>query len=215
MGFFDLFKMKKKGDEYKKKQQEAIDNHVDTNMDNLKVGGSIKMPMLFTPQLADFSERYMKISDHHNIKFKDKKPSRWGVLDSGDLFIKKNGFKVELIRKIQDIDSFMASMDEELIFALLELEEHEVTGLNGEEVINSDDKLIKVTENFSMLKTGDYLVQRDELFATSNMFDSGDFRYIEIKSMDSKNYIYIFIMNDGETLVFESEVRGKEDFDFV
>ena len=66
-----------------------------------------------------------------------------------------------------------------------------------------------------MLKTGDYLVQRDELFATSNMFDSGDFRYIEIKSMDSKNYIYIFIMNDGETLVFESEVRGKEDFDFV
>lgn len=215
MGFFDLFKMKKKGDEYKKKQQEAIDNHVDTNMDNLKVGGSIKMPMLFTPQLSDFSERYMKISEHHNIKFKDKKDSRWGVLDSGDLFIKKNGFKVELIRQIQDIDSFMTSMDEELIFALLELEKHEVTEVDGEEIIDSDDKLIKVTENFSMLKTGDYLVQRDELFATSNMFDSGDFRYIEIKSMDSKNYIYIFIMNDGETLVFESEVRGKEDFDFV
>ena len=215
MGFFDLFKMKKKGDEYKKKQQESMDNHVDTNMDNLKIGGSIKMPMLFSPQLSGFSERYMKISDHHNIKFKDKKPSLWGVLDSGDLFIKKNGFKIELIRQIQDMDSFMASMDEELIFALLELEEHEVSGLNGEEVIDSDDKLIKVIENFSMLKTGDYLVQRDELFASSNMFDSGDFRYIEIKSMDSKNYIYIFIMNDGETLVFESDVRGKEDFDFV
>lgn len=214
MGFIDSFKLMLRGNKQKKENEKTVD--VPTTIDNLKVGGTIHFPLLFQPAgITEFSEQHLQISGQHILEFDGRENEKWGILNSGKLFVKKRGFEIEIIKSIKDTDDFIDAIEFDSFSKLMELEKHEIKNENGKEYIDSDDSIIKVVSPTSLLTVGEYLVQRDELRAKSNVHSSSDFRYIEAKKTDGSGFIYIFVMLDGESFVFESIVLDSHGFDFI
>lgn len=219
MGLFDSIKLAFRGNKNKKEEIENEKNMVATTLDNLKVGGSITFPLLFQPEtLEPFSEKIMAITDQNKIDFNSRKSDSWAVLNSGQLFVKKNQIDLEIIKAVRNTEDFVDKFDFDLLDAVITLDDDEVIYTDdseSEEMIVSNDKALILNEDTQLLKKGDYLVQRDELFAKSSLFNKGEFRYIEAKSTSGLNYVYIFIFEDGETLFFESLLMESFGFDFI
>ncbi len=213
MGFFQNLK-KAVGLEKEAELPEA------TTVDNLRQGGTINFPMMFEPapiaEIVSAHNQAFQITKQGNFDFPTSLAFRtWAELDYGELYLARRGSKVELIKPISNLDDFLDHVDVDSFRELLHLEEHETkVNANNVEEVESDDKLIKITSEFSTLKEEEFLVQNDVIEASCTLYDN-KLRFIEAKNLNSTAYLYILILESGETLVFESTLVPIHELDFV
>lgn len=191
-----------------------------TTIDNLREGGTINFPMMFEPaaiaEVVSAHNQAFQITKRGVFNFQgDTKSRTWAELDYGELYLARRGSKAELIKPITDVDAFLDHIDIDSFRELLELESHEVVrNEDGDEEVKSEDKLIKLTESFSTLKAEEFLVQNDELQVSCNFYDA-KVRFVEAKNLSSSAYLYLFVIANGETLLFESTLVPIHELDFV
>lgn len=191
-----------------------------TTIDNLRQGGTINFPMMFEPApIAEVVSKHnqgFQISKRGDFNFPTGLKSRaWAELDYGVLYLARRGSNAELIKPITDLDGFIDSVDADSFRELLQLDEDETqfNQHNVEEIV-SNDKLIKLVSDYSTLKAEEFLVQNDVMKVTNPLYDS-ELRLIEAKNLSGTAYIYILILKNGETLVFESTLVPLHELDFV
>lgn len=207
MGLFDRFKRAtKKTEETEVKE---------TTIDNLRVGGFIEVPLLTaTGQASKHNNDTMQITSEAFLK-SDSLNINFVALDSGDLFACKSGMKIEFMKEIQDLDSFIEVANTDELGAILELEDGEVkTDENGKEYVDSLESIFHLNEDISMLKSGKYHVIKDELYAEFALYDGEEIRVVRAKNND-ENFITFVLRDGGETIVFESKVVNPLECNFL
>lgn len=172
------------------KKEEAVR---EVTVDNLQKGDTVSFPSLYTEDLREYHDGVFTIED--TLTLGGGIP-QWLMLKD-DLWVKKNGKSLEIIRQFADTDDFVENVDMDVVSMII----------NAEDDYSND---IPVTNSHSFLVEGDYKVQKD----TDVSYNGTPARYIEAKTTDSSRYIYIIILESGETFIFESVLKDLIEFSF-
>lgn len=183
MGFFSSLFGGKKEEEVR-----------EVTIDNLQKGDTVSFPSFYTEDLREYHDAVFAIES--TLSLGSGLP-QWLTLKDDDLWVKKNGKYLELIRKFQDTDDFVNNVDMDVVSMII----------NAEDDYSND---LPVLQNHSFLVEGDYKVQKD----TEVKYNGTDARYIEAKTTDSMRYIYIIILESGETFIYESQLKDIMEFSF-
>lgn len=194
MGFFSsLFGGNKK---------EEVENVRVPSFKELQKDDTIQFNTFYDELLSGYSEKFMKITSE--LKYSGL--PTWFELEYGELYLKNDGKKVELLKQFDNTDDFVNNVDMEVVNELLNLDDGEI--VDGE--IVSRDREIPVINDSGFMKAGLYNVCKD----TFVKLNGEEVRYIQAKTADSANFIYIVIKAQGETLIYASITENVNEFSF-
>lgn len=214
MGFFDLFNTFRKGKKNDLEDAKKAEQLSPTTIDNLQIGGNVMFS--FLPLLDDLSENSATITGNMNFKIEqpDGDPIHVNYASLDDtFFIRKEGNKVEVMKEIEDIETFLQVAGDafnDIMEIDFETEVEETS--EGFPLLTENQKNCTLSDKFDWLSEGQYNVTQDSLVAK---VDNKDIRFLRLKSMDKKNFITLFSVDGGETFIYESVLLNKSDVSFI